>query len=184
MSDLDWTDRRARLPPPRGRARSGRGSQWLFYLSRLINSGAHSFRDFLDDGRMQFRMMRGMGRGMSDLESSLVDLRASVSTVAWSHRLCDVLEARETEGCSKDVPTVRHATLVGKSERCAGAMSSRRIDRMNARRRKKEVAAATTRYSTFRAGRWGTDSGRTEKEHKARAANDRVDWTAVMGAGL
>lgn len=72
--DLDWTGRHARLPPPRGRARSGRGSQWLFYLSRLINSGAHSFRDFLDDGRMQLRMMRGMGRGMSDLESSLVDL--------------------------------------------------------------------------------------------------------------
>jgi hypothetical protein len=33
---------------------------------------------------------------------------------------------------------VRHATLVGKSERCAGAMSSRRIDGMNARRKKEE----------------------------------------------
>jgi hypothetical protein len=50
---------------------------------------------------------------------------------------------------------VRHATLIRKSDRRAGAMSSRRIDRMNARRRKKEVAAATTRYSTFSGGTVG-----------------------------
>ena len=66
-----------------------------------------------------------MGRGMSDLESSQVDLRASVAIVAWSHRLCDVLEARETKRCSKGVLTMRHAMLVRKSERHAGAMSSR-----------------------------------------------------------
>jgi hypothetical protein len=194
--DLDWTGRHARLPPPRGRARSGRGPQWLFYLSRLINLGAHSFRDFLDDGRMQFRTMRGMGRGMSDLESSQVDLRASVATVAWSHRLCDVLEARETEACSKGVLSVRHATLVRKIERRAGAMSSRRIDCRNERgrgRRKKEAAAATTRYSTSRwrdgggIGDWRLILGAQKRSTRLGLLMMQyctVDWTGGDGAGL
>jgi hypothetical protein len=114
-----------------------------------------------------------------------VDLRASVATVAWSHRLCDVLEAREAEGCSKDVPTVRHATLVSESEGHAGAMSSRRIDCRNGRRRKKEVAAATKRCSTFR-WRDGGDNiglirGAQKRSTRLGANNDTVDWTAVMG---
>ena len=67
----DWMDCHARQPPQRGRARRWRSSQRLFYLLlKLIRSRTHSFLDPRHTGRMQFRIVRGMGYGMSDLEIS------------------------------------------------------------------------------------------------------------------